>query len=100
EGVPVIESYALGRAFGRVDLDVDPVSRRVVAARVDPPEELRAHATYEGARVTPDPAVAAAIASYVDGAAARKAQPLGVRLEDAMKRDYGAESAEGNLFAD
>lgn len=99
-GIPVIESYAGGKAFGRIELVVDGASRRVRESRISTPTELRLPATYEGRAIEADAAVAAAIAPDVERARARKEQRLGVVLDGPIKRSYDAESAEGNLFAD
>jgi 5'-nucleotidase len=77
-GTPVVESFASGRAFGRIDLTLDvhdPAHVHVVATKIFPPEEVVAGKTYEGALVQVDAAIAALAAD-----------------------DH--ESEEGNLFAD
>lgn len=99
-GVAVIQSYANGRAFGRVDLTIDRAAGRVVERLVRPPTSVEHGASYEGAPVAPDRAVAEAIADDVERAAARRAEPLGVRLETTIERAYDQESALGNLFTD
>jgi 5'-nucleotidase len=117
--VPVIESYSSGRAFGRVDLVIDGASGRVVDRRLFPPRDLcarvdrgrltcspdapsmgRVPATYEGRAVTPDPAIERILAPALANAAARKARPLGVQVETAIRRGSAPESPLGNLFAD
>jgi 5'-nucleotidase len=99
-GVPVIQSWAQGKAFGRVDLTIDSATKRVKASRVHPPTKLDLPATYEGRAIEADAAVARAIAPDLERARARKAERIGVRLADRFKRDYAAESALGNLFTD
>ena len=54
-GIPIIESYANGRAFGRIDLDIDRARGTVVDARIFRPQMIPAPdkpfaGTYEGAR--------------------------------------------------
>jgi 5'-nucleotidase len=109
-GIPIVQSYAYGVAFGRIDLIVDRAAGRVVERRIHPPRWLCAdpHATpeqdceaapYEGQAITPDPAIAHAIAPALARAAALRDQPLGVTLRDRFTRDHDAESALGNLFA-
>ena len=114
-GVAVIESYANGRAFGRVDLTVELPSMRVVDRRVHAPRELCgarglgrdepdpsdcAPEPYEGAAVTADPDVAAAIAPAVEAARSVRARPVGLRVETPVRGRYRDESALTNLVAD
>jgi 5'-nucleotidase len=118
-GIAIIEAYMGGRAFGRVDLVVDRVTRRVVehrifaprdvCARVDPgtarcdPEGAssgRLRAEYEGLPVAPDPAVARSIAPAVQAAESQKKMPLGPVLPAPIRRAGAGDSPLGNLFAD
>jgi 2',3'-cyclic-nucleotide 2'-phosphodiesterase (5'-nucleotidase family) len=105
-GIAIIESYAEGRAFGRIDLTVDRASGRPSAAHIWPPRPLCASAAlcaaerYEGAQVVPDAAVSAAIAPAFARARARRQQPLGVTITSPIERRYKEESALGNLFTD
>ncbi len=108
----VIESYSSGRAFGRVDLRINPAGV-VTGKTISPPQELcpeaagepvAAHAcvvgSYEGRPVTPSGEVAALIKPTLDNAAAVERRPLGVTLTTAVPKAYDRESPEGNLFAD
>jgi len=109
-GVAIVESYALGRAFGRVDLTVSPISGRVADVRVHPPHEIchDPEATiedcrpgeYEGAAVEPDERVLAAIADELDEARGIRERPAGVTVEARIERGRRGESALGNLIAD
>jgi 5'-nucleotidase len=99
-GIPIIESFALGRAFGRVDLTFDPNLRKVVRARVLPLQELTLPATYEGTGVESEPQIAQTFADALTAAKERKEHKLGTRLTSRIKRSHEKESAEGNLFAD
>ena len=70
-GIPIVESYSYGRAFGRIDLVVDRTTGRVVEATVHPPKDLCESGSadagdcvtgsYEGRPVEADPAIAAII---------------------------------------
>ena len=101
-GPLIIESYAYGRAFGRVDLVV--TGRAITDARIHPPQTLCAEpneeCTYEGARVVPDERVAAAIADELAEAAQIRARASGVSVPEAIPRDGGREGPLGNLIAD
>lgn len=108
-GVPIIESWAYGVAFGRIDLVVDPGSGRVVESLIHPPRRLCQDdapfdscdpGTYEGAPVERDPRVAEAIADELAAAEELKRRPAGVTIEGDMPAVYGSESALGNLLAD
>lgn len=109
EGVAIIEQYAYGRAFGRVDLVIEDgklVEKTVFAPRdLCPAEEMPDFAScspgdYEGGPVTRDPKVTAAVQPAIDGAQSKRAERLGADLPEGLGRDYDDESALGNLFAD
>jgi 5'-nucleotidase len=98
--VPVVQSYSVGRAFGRIDLTIDPATKRVKTAKIFPPTELKPSAKYEGAEISPDANVTAVLAPDVERARTKKEERLGVHLEARFTRSHGSESAVGNLFAD
>ena len=107
--IPIIESHSYGRAFGRVDLMVDP-ERGVIGSHVHPPRALCAEGsiaggdclpgTYEGREVALDARVAEVIAPALEHARAAQERPLGVVLEASVTASYGSESPLGNLFTD
>jgi 5'-nucleotidase len=107
-GVPIIESYAYGRAFGRIDLLVDRSTGAVRLGELHGPRDLCSArppapcdpGQYEGAVVVPDPAVAAMIEPAFAAARERKAAPLGVVASKKIRRSGAEESALGNLFVD
>jgi 5'-nucleotidase len=117
-GIPIISSYWHGVAFGRIDLVVDPASRRVTSHRLFPPQDLCAAldpaartcvppssatavpAVYEGRPVGASPDVDRILAPAVDRARTVKEQPLNGHIADALTRATSEESALGNLFAD
>ncbi|HVV53167.1 MAG TPA: 5'-nucleotidase C-terminal domain-containing protein, partial [Polyangia bacterium] len=104
-GIPIVEAYANGRDFSRIDLTIDRATGRAVDAQIFPPHPICAPArcageTYEGAPVVPDPAVAAAIAPALAAARAARERPLGVEVTAPIKRAQKVESPLGDLFAD
>ena len=118
-GIAIIEAYMGGRAFGRLDLVIDRVTRRVVEHRIFAPRDLcarvdpgtlrcdpegassgRIRAEYEGAPVIPDQAVARRIAPAAQEAELQKRMPLGVQLPGPIRRTGSSDSPLGNLFAD
>jgi 2',3'-cyclic-nucleotide 2'-phosphodiesterase (5'-nucleotidase family) len=104
-GIPIIESYANGRAFGRIDLDVERARGSVVGARIFRPQMVPAPdkplaGTYEGAPLAPVAAVAAALAPAQAAARAKREEKLSVQVSETIRRAYRVESPLGNLFAD
>ncbi|MFO0612249.1 MAG: 5'-nucleotidase C-terminal domain-containing protein [Polyangiaceae bacterium] len=111
-GVPIVQAWAYGRAFSRVDLSIErgPSGAKVAGSTVFEPQALCpdakefsvtcARPAYEGSVPQPDAAVAAAIAPDVAAAKVRRDENLGVVLKGKVRRDYDHESEEGNLFVD
>jgi len=104
-GIPIIESYANGRAFGRIDLDIDAARGAVVDAHIFRPQMIPAPGkpfagTYEGAALAPDAAIAAALAPAQAAARAKRDETLSVDVTRTITRAYRTESPLGNLFAD
>ena len=125
-GVAVVQAYALGRAFGRVDLAFDRDARRIVGRTFFAPQDIcavqaerdacgaasssatpPAPARYEGNLVAADPSIGAAMAPALARVRAMRAAPLGVVLDTAIERGRAqspapgnAEPPLGNLFAD
>jgi len=96
-GIPIIQSYALGRAFGRVDLVLR--GGRIAETRIFPPQQIVA-GRYEGEDVTADAAYARMAADDLERARALRERPLGVTLADEFTYDDKNESEVGNLLAD
>ncbi len=99
-GIPVVQSWANGRVFGRIDLVFDRKSGKVVTTTIFPPQEVVVGKTYEGAPVVADAAIAALAADDLERARALQEKSLGVTLADEIQRSYDSESEEGNLFVD
>jgi 2',3'-cyclic-nucleotide 2'-phosphodiesterase (5'-nucleotidase family) len=113
-GIAIVEAYALGRAFGRVDVAFDRRSGAVVQRTIFPPRDIcvpqaervgcdaaRASAdTYEGRALTRDPAIEAAMAPALERVHALQAAPLGVVIDTPVPRAATPDSPLGNLFAD
>lgn len=110
-GAAVIESFASGRAFGRVDLKIAP-DGRVAAMEIHKPHAIcgeldrQAQAApcqpgeYEGRPVAPVPAVQKIADEARARAAARRTEKLGVTLQKVVSASWSLESAEGNWFCD
>lgn len=99
-GLPIIESFKYGRAFGRVDLTVDRATQRVTARKIHPPRDIVLPAEYEGRPVTSDPSIEEGMGRFLAEAAVRRGERLGVTLTSSIDAAVIAESAEGNLIAD
>jgi 5'-nucleotidase len=113
DGIAVIESYASGRAFGRVDLRVGP-DGRIIESRIAKPHRMCpldkdgnptpvaacAPGDYEGRPVVPDPEVQSIVDVAMTRAAERRKEKLGVTLAETVHRAWAVESAEGNLLCD
>ena len=99
-GIAVIESHTAGRAFGRVDLDLDHATMKVMAKRISPPHAVKAGEIYEGAAVRPSAAIARLLAPAVERARTKREELLGVVVEIALSPAFTEESAENNYIAD
>ena len=96
-GVAIVQSYAYGAAFGRVDVSVDPSTGDAVVDRIFPPQPLCSGwkgssvpvakcepGSYEGVAVNPSASVRAAIAKDMENADAKREELLGVTLSKAL----------------
>lgn len=104
-GIPIVEAFANGHDFSRIDLAVDRATGRAIEARIFPPQRICvgdrcAGETYEGAPIVPDAAVAAAIAPALAAAETLRGQKLGPTLAAPIPRALKTESPLGNLVAD
>lgn len=124
-GTPVIETSGKGRAFGLVELYVDPVTRKVlpertrlegsipVCARVDAAvgtcDERKLKdtkqvdlvpATFRGQPVVVDAAMDAQLTQALAQVEEMQRRPLGVRVPATLTRNYEAESPLGSVLSD
>lgn len=108
-GIPVLESYASGRAFGRVDLVLDRATLRVLEAHISQPHRYCdggqgapacADEQYEGSPVVPDAALRAQLAPAFASASTLRDEALGVTLAAPFARAGDVETPLGNLLAD
>jgi 5'-nucleotidase len=99
-GTAIVEAYATGRSFSRVDLKVNRSSGAIVGKKIFPPQDI-VPGRYEERVVHRDAAARSAIASAVRRAAALKNEPLGVHLETPFARgDQQDETAVADLITD
>jgi 2',3'-cyclic-nucleotide 2'-phosphodiesterase (5'-nucleotidase family) len=107
-GIPIIQSYSNGRAFGRIDLSVERASGKVTGSRLEAPHEICpsskakdcAPSEYEGAPVTADEKIAALDAPAFEAARQKGRERLGVTVLRPFPHRRGEETALGNLLAD
>lgn len=106
-GIAIIESFARGQAFGRVDFTVGE-DNSIQLDTIHPPRELCSGeasadcqaADYEGKPVARNQAIAAIASAAESVAETLRSQDLGIELLAPVERSRADESALGNLFAD
>jgi 5'-nucleotidase len=117
-GIPIVQSFWGGRAFGRIDLTVNRATGRVTGDTPYPPRDICAalnrdtgacapldqpdttRAEYEHRPVTEDIQILRAMEPALDRVRHLQATPLGVVLDGQLARAGNEESPLGNLFAD
>lgn len=118
-GIPIVQSFWGGRAFGRIDLSVERETGRVVRASPFAPQEICAvvdpvagtcgdgdatphlpRAQYEGKAVVEDITVLKAMQPALARVRRLQDTPLGVIADTPIGRTGDAESPLGNLWAD
>ena len=109
-GIAIVESYCYGRAFGRVDLEVDVAARRVVGVRIEPPVDLCVEGSvdagdctlgeYEGRAIVADTAIEAILSPAIANAAEARERSLGVAVAAPIPTTRVRECPLGNLFTD
>jgi len=106
--IPIIQSYANGSAFGRVDLTIDRKSGRVVGAHLEEPRDIcqtgagsSCHAgNYEGAPVRRSDEVAGLIAPAFAAAEHKGKEFLNIEVLRSLPHSREHETALGNLLVD
>lgn len=125
-GTPIIESWALGRYFGVIDLHLDPVTKKIIDEKTDVrsgieicetfdeatqsceikklkqhPNSVKAvQARFHGHPITPAPEVVEALEPAMRQVADVQNRDLGISLEETLGRNYENESALGSFLAD
>jgi 5'-nucleotidase len=122
-GTPVIETSALGRSFGLISLELDPTTRRPLAAatrieaevplcervvegttRCDAAALARGKplvpASFHGQPLHPDPAMQQRLAPALAAVAEAQAMSLGVTVPVTLHRNGNGESPLGSAAAD
>jgi len=106
-GIPIIESYANGRAFGRVDLAIDPKRHTVQAHTVFAPRDICAAregdcqpGDYEGQPVLPDESLRARLAPAYARAKDKGKESLGIDVTAFLPHNRSRETALGNWLVD
>jgi 2',3'-cyclic-nucleotide 2'-phosphodiesterase (5'-nucleotidase family) len=107
-GIPIIQSYSNGRAFGRIDLTVDRRTGKVVTSRLEPPQDICPSSApdnckpgaYLGQPVEKDPSLAALLAPAFAAAQRKGEERLGVEVLRPLPHNRSQETALGNLLAD
>jgi 5'-nucleotidase len=109
-GIAIVESYAYGRAFSRVDLSVDAATGSVLATNIHPPHDLcrgngksldACHpGEYEGSPVSIDAGVLDAIRPDLEQAKKKQDERLGVTLAGPLTKGHGGSAPLNNWVAD
>lgn len=125
-GTPVIESFALGRAFGVIDLSIDPKTRKLLrertrirsgipvcetvdeatqscdvrALRTKAAQVKPVQASWLGQKIEPDTAIAELLWPGEARVAALQNKALGLTVPKSLGRNYEKESALGSFLAD
>lgn len=115
-GMPIVEAFHQGRAFGRIDLEIDRRSGRVARHRIHPPrylcdgERLRdipswapdacSPPAYEGRPVVADRRLIDVVRADISTAERRRAQSLGAVATHPFWHVSANESPASNLVVD
>ncbi len=112
-GIAIIESWANGRGFGRVDLDVDVKAKRAQIQKIHQPRRLCGDQKndfaeleacqpdlYEGRKPLIDQGILTLLGPTLQSAKKQRQVPIGPKIKGEIRRGYDQESALGNLFAD
>lgn len=106
-GIAVVESYALGTHFSRVDITVPPDPNAPLAIDIHQPEPVCTQPEgeciphdYEGAPIQASAELAKLLDPYRDKARDLREQPLGVDVKVAVEKTADRESPLGNLLCD
>jgi len=116
-GIAIVSSLSGLQTFDRVDLRFDLGTRRIASTQIHPPQSVcefrepataecaaadsgAPRATYADAPVVPVPAIARLVSAAVDEIDQYKQRPVGITVEETMRRAAVPESAIGNLMTD
>ncbi len=106
-GIPIIEQFAHGKYFGRIDLLVGSTTKEIVDRRIFPPQEVcqgKGSCTpaerYEGEPVVVSKAARAIVDKWTERARELREQPLGVVAKSQIPRSRAHASVMGNWMAD
>jgi 5'-nucleotidase len=125
-GTPIIESWALGKYFGMIELSIDPDTKKVIPGRTVinsgveicetwdietkscDPKKLRARADqvtpvtakFRGQIIRPDETVMQAMQPAEQAVAELQQKPLGLTVPAPLGRQYENESELGSFLAD
>jgi 2',3'-cyclic-nucleotide 2'-phosphodiesterase (5'-nucleotidase family) len=108
QDIAVVEAYAYGHAFSRIDFQVERPSGRVLGVFpfrphrlcALPPSESCSPGSYLGEPVAIDARVAEAIRPAIEHARELRERKLGVLIASSVLRGHKVESPLGNLFVD
>jgi 5'-nucleotidase len=125
-GTPIMQSWALGRFFGVIELYVDPLTKRVLPEKMtmasavpiceavdattqgcdvkslrSQPERVSPQpALFRGRKVVPEPNIIEVLARAESRVAEQQNAPLGLEVPKMLGRNYESESGLGSFLAD
>lgn len=95
-GLPLVQAYANGKAFSRIDFRWDPAEKRVLEARIHPPTEIKEGAVYEGKSIELAKPIGESIAPFLNQAQSKRSEEIGITLAEAFPTQYREEAPLGN----
>ncbi|QQR89917.1 MAG: bifunctional metallophosphatase/5'-nucleotidase [Myxococcales bacterium] len=107
-GIAIIESFAQGVAFGRIDFTLRKTDKRILGRKIYPPQQLCKAIEknecmpfdYAGKSVSKDISVEKIVSASQERAAKKKNESLGVYIKGVFFRSRSDPSPLSNLFAD
>jgi 2',3'-cyclic-nucleotide 2'-phosphodiesterase (5'-nucleotidase family) len=106
-GIAVVEGWALGTHFSRVDVTVPPAADAPLAVHIFPPTRVCATdagecvpTRYEGRDLVADTTLATKLEPYRRAARTLRERELGVEITSIIRPEHGIESPLGNLLSD
>jgi 5'-nucleotidase len=107
DGIAVVEGWALGTHFSRVDVKVPAALDAPLLLDIFPPTRVCAADAsecvpghYEQRDLVPDARLASELEPYRRAARTQREQKLGVEVSSEIRPEHGRESPLGNLLAD
>ncbi len=99
EGLPLLQAYANGKAFSRIDFQFDRNTKKRASFHIHPPTEIKEGAVYEGESIAPSAEIQGIIAPFIAKAEGKRSELVGITLAEIFPTQYTQESPLGNWIA-